>query len=362
MAVTQISDGRWVCYYRVPDPDGKSRVKKEYFGRGPEAESAAYARNDELALKKRRPARVKTAPKFYELAATYAISRNFNQNSKKQLKIRLKATILPLLGNKTATSINDSDMDRYVRKRRTHGVNDSTICRELTDVKAILNWATTRHPKLIPFNPIATYKKPKANDEIILPPTTQEANAILSASCPHMVRIFKLSYYLGLRPGAVELLSLTWLNVNWENQAIRVMSAHKGGPVSRDVPLHKKLMQNMKKWYLTDEKKGNIIHYHGKPIKKFQTSWKGALERAGITRRLRPYDLRHFFITTALENGADIKALSEIVGSRPETLMRHYQHVTTELRRKTIATIPNLGDTVSPKRKKAEEKKPPLTY
>lgn len=141
------------------------------------------------------------------------------------------------------------------------------------------------------------------------------------------------------------------------------MSAHKGGPVSRDVPLHKNLLQEMKTWYQKDKKWGPIIHYHGHPIKKFQTSWKGALKRAGITRRLRPYDLRHFFffITHALENGADIKALSEIVGSRPETLMRHYQHVTTELHRKTIAKIPNLGDTVSPKNKKGRNKQTPLT-
>lgn len=342
MAVTQLNDGRWVCYYRVPDPGGKSRVKKEYFGRGMDAENAAYRRNDELALKKRRPVKTKTAPKFYDLAKSYTISRNFNANSKKQLEIRLIATILPLLGNKTATQINDADMDKYVAKRRAGGVKDNTICREITDIKAILNWAATRRPRLIPGNPIGTYKKPRANDEIILPPTIREAKAILKASSPHMIRIFKLSYYLGLRPGAVELLSLNWLNVNWENQTIRIMSAHKGGPVSRDVPIHPGFLEDMKAWHEKDKKKGPIIHYHGKPIKKFQTSWKGALKRAGITRRLRPYDLRHFFITHALENGADIKALSEIVGSRPETLMRHYQHVSTELRRQTVAKIPPL--------------------
>lgn len=256
MAVTQLPDGRWVCYYRVPDPNGKDRVKKEYFGRGPEAESAAYKRNDELALKKRRPVKVKSAPKFCEIAESYAVSRNFNQNSKKHLQIRLRATILPFLGNKTATQINDTDMDKYVAKRRADGVKDSTICREITDVKAILNWAATRRPRLIPVNPIGTYKKPRASDEIILPPSIMEAKAILNAASPHMMRIFKLSYYLGLRPGAVELLGLNWLNVNWENQTIRVMSAHKGGPVSRDVPLHTNLLQDMKIWHQEDKKKG----------------------------------------------------------------------------------------------------------
>ena len=204
MAVTQLQDGRWVCYYRVSGPDGRGRIKKEYFGRGLDAEGAAYRRNDELALKKRRPVKIKTSPKFFELAAQYTASRNFNPNSKKQLKIRLNATILPGLDNKTATSINDRVMDKYVAKRRKARVKDNTICREITDIKAILNWAVSRRPQLIPLNPIATYKKPRADDEIILPPTIREAKAILSAAVPHMIRIFKLSGITARRSRAAQ--------------------------------------------------------------------------------------------------------------------------------------------------------------
>jgi len=66
-------------------------------------------------------------------------------------------------------------------------------------------------------------------------------------------------------------------------------------------------------------------------MKKRQHTWGKTLKRAGITRRLRPYDLRHYFVTKALEDGADIKALAEVVGAarlqtrrlRPYDL-RHY--------------------------------------
>lgn len=71
--------------------------------------------------------------------------------------------------------------------------------------------------------------------------------------------------------------------------------------------------------------------------------WKNTLRRAGITGKLRPYDLRHNMVTKALEGGADIKALSEVVGSRSETLMKHYQHVTRSVHRKTVALIPAIG-------------------
>ena len=95
-----------------------------------------------------------------------------------------------------------------------------------------------------------------------------------------------------------------------------------------------------RQWEASDDKSPYIVTWHGLPIKSIKTAWKTTLKNAGITRRLRPYDLRHQFITAALEGGADLKALSEVVGSRPETLMRNYQHVSRALRRVAVETIP----------------------
>ncbi|MFC1858162.1 tyrosine-type recombinase/integrase [Thermodesulfobacteriota bacterium] len=77
-----------------------------------------------------------------------------------------------------------------------------------------------------------------------------------------------------------------------------------------------------------------------------QKSWECALKKAKIQRRLRPYDLRHYFVTRCLEEGADLKAVSEVVGSRPDTLWRHYQHVSRDLRRRAVAAVPG-GRTAS---------------
>jgi len=371
MAVTQLPDGRWVCYYRIKGDDGKSRVKKEYFGRGPEAAAAAYKRDGELGLKHRRPRKASYGPAFAELAESYLKYKNFNRTSRKHLKIRLESTILPYFGSLPAVRITDQDVDDYVQKRRQdpvysrgnppkilrHGVKDATIARELTDVKAILNWSVKRRPALIPFNPVRDYQKPTEDNEIILPPTQKETSKIIKHASPHLLRAIMLSYYLGLRPGAVELLQLTWQDINFEGETILVRSAHKGGPVRRHVPIHEELIEKLRQWYKEDKKSGvgHIIHYHGKPITKIQTSWAGALARAGITRRIRPYDLRHNFITQALEEGADVKALSEIVGSAPETIMRHYQHVTRKLHRETVAKIRPLGIENIPKNKGSED-------
>jgi len=154
---------------------------------------------------------------------------------------------------------------------------------------------------------------------------------------------------------------LTWNAVNWEKKTIRVTSAEKGGPAWRDVPIHDDFFAEFHSWIESDQKPPvkpkrkrkkpppvlqmnlrPIIHYHGHKITCIQTSWKGALTRARIARRLRPYGLRHYFVTTALEKGADIKAVAEIVGSRPETIIKHYQHVTRKVHREAVAKIPAL--------------------
>lgn len=367
MAVIQLKDGRWICYYRRRGPDGKSQVKKEYFGRGAQAEAAAKKRHQDLNLKIRRPARHDTGPTVAELAKSYGINKHFSANSSKHLKIRLQSNILPFFGHKLAIHLTDQDLDNYIHKRRRDpirnragkviriGVKNATIARELTDLQAILNWSTRRRPALIRFNPVRDYIKPKQDNAIITPPTAEETELIIKHASPHIMRAIKLSYYIGLRPGAVELLDITWADVNWSAATILVRSADKGGPRMRHVALHNDFIDELRQWYAADNKSGPVIHYRGRAIQKIGKAWQGTLKRAGITRRIRPYDLRHNFITQALEAGADIKALSQIVGSRPETIMRHYQHVSKKLHRDTVAKIPPLGIRKYPQKKGPEE-------
>jgi integrase len=343
MAVTMLKDGRWIVYYRRRGNDGKSRVIKEYFGRGFDAEGKAKARDSELQLKPRRPRRLDPGPTFAKLAHAYATVHQFaSPRAYDQHKIRMVSRVLPFFGPLPSSRISDDDMDRYIFSRRKAGVTFATIRRELVDVKAILNFSVRRRPPLIPFNPVRDYRIPKEDLDTIMPPTTDELAAILAAAPDHLRRIILLVYYLGLRPGPVECYRLRWENVDWCGGTLLVTGAKKGGPVKRSVPIHPDFMANLRSWWETDKARGIpwIVSWCGKTINKVCTVWEHTLTKAKITRRLRPYDLRHLFVTLALENGGDHKALSEIVGSKPETLMRHYQHVTSALRRRTVELIP----------------------
>lgn len=346
MAVTFRPDGRWAVYYKRG-----GKVQWEYFGSGPEGEAAAHARNQELGLGRRVRRRGPDGPTFAELAKTYYQGKtDFNENSRAMLQIRLKANLLPHFGHLRAHRISDADVDRYVRKRR-RTVKDSTINRELTDLKAILNWAKRRKPPLIHANPIRDYSKPPPDDAVILPPTNAEMARILAAAKPHLLRALMLSYYLGLRPGAVELLRLHWGHVDWDNDKILVIGAAKGRkkkPRQRLVPIHPAFRAQLEAWSKEDKEKWPIVHYRGRAVKSLQTTWEQCRRDAKITRRLRFYDLRHAHVTRALEAGADIGAVSSNVGSRPETLRRHYQHVTERLQGQAVAAVPALPTILKP--------------
>jgi integrase len=58
-----------------------------------------------------------------------------------------------------------------------------------------------------------------------------------------------------------------------------------------------------------------------------------AMRASGIKRRIRPYDLRHFFATRLVEQGADINLAGRMLGhSDSKTTRRYVASVTKEVR------------------------------
>jgi integrase len=343
MSVHQLKDGRWIV--KIYDAEKKSKFKWEYFGRGSIAESKARARDADLDFKKTKPrTESDQGPMFHELAGDYIIHRNFSETSEKQCKLRLFNTVIPILGQIPALLISFNNLDRYIRERKKT-VKMTTIRREITDVKAVLNWAVKRRPPLIPMNPIRDYPLPQSDDAIISPPTKAEISAILKHANERLTRAIKLAWYTGLRPGPVELYSLCWPSILWDTKAIKIVSAHKGGPKLREVPIHNDFLPELKLWYDKDNNQfGPIIHDKGIAVANLKYTWEITKKKAGITRILRLYSIRHWYATTAIEAGCDYKTLSEVMGSSPETLRKYYQHVSGAARIALVSNMPKLPD------------------
>jgi integrase len=381
MSVNLRKDGRWMVRYKV---DGKT--KWEYFTKGIRGEKKAKARHEQLKAQgvigqyKKQPDTV-AAPLFQVLATEYlsAKSIELSKVSGQNLLYKLKGVILPEIGDIQAMRINSERLRNYVKKRLNTPVtkrigkignqkkipvkdalgdikmvSKTTVHRELSDIIAILNWSVAEG--FLPRNPAEKFKKPTRDDEIIQPPTSAEIQMIIKYAPAHLVRALTISFYTGLRPGAAELFRMTWDDINLADENIFILSAKKGGPRSRLLPLHPEFKKQLEAWAKDDKKqlaawakddkkKGAqyLITWKGMAVKSVDSSFKTAKRKAGIKRRLRLYDFRHAFATNMLKHGGDLKSTSEMLGhSRTDTTSRIYQHTDMSLHRKNINRLPGL--------------------
>lgn len=356
MSVHQLKDGRWFVQYR--NPDSPPAFKREYFGRGLEGEQRARERNEELNLRPVTRVPDSDEKTFAHMAQAYLEAKlgHMEDTTYDRLMIKLQNVIIPEIGQAEVRRLTPHRIDQYVNKRLRAPVKKVTVNGEVTYIQAILNWAVGR--KYIRVNPLAGYKKPRRDDEVIQPVTADEMKRILKKSPPHLARALALSYYTGLRPGLKELLRLKWSDIDWTLNVILVRSARKKGPAARMIPIHRKFLPALRGWYKQDlsakeeqkkspnarqEENDFIITYKGKAVDRISKAFATAKKNAGITRKLPPYAFRHSFVTNLLGAGGDLKATSEIAGhSRTDTTTRIYQHTNLTLKQTVINKLPPL--------------------
>lgn len=254
------------------------------------------------------------------------------------------AAVWENIGKIPVAELSKSHMKTLVDALKGRGLKANGINRKVGIVLAALNWAEEK--ELIPVNPVASFKCPRGTDAQIPPPSETEIELILAAAAPHIIRVIVLGWHFGMRIGESELFALQWSHVDLKRGCILVWSADKNKDMQwRELKVSADLLPLLKAWRVQDEESGAkyVINYEGKRVTTIKRAWKRALQRAGITRRIRPYDLRHAHATQALAHGADIKAVSQNMGHADTTMIhRHYQHVLVKQRDEALAVVPNL--------------------
>lgn len=342
--------GRAYCKWN----EGKKQ-RIEYFGRGDVALRKAISKDEQIKMGKGK-LKVDGGLTVAQVCQQYASQHHMEPSTASSTDYRLRTVILPILGDIPVDGLNTKHLNEYITTRVADGRKKITIDRELDILKAAFNWAQLQDPPLIFRNPVQKFKLSAKDKDVPPPPNSEEIARILFEAPEHLQRAIRLNYHLMCRPGG-EISRITWADVDFVSNEIRIIGARKGGPAIRYVQMRPELRELLEQWKAADEnglkvtrKKAKpvihnlaIVHYRYKPVKSLKRAWKETKDRAKVFRRLRLYDLRHAGITKALKSGADVKAVSEVAGhSRVDTTLRVYQHVTHDQHLDAVMKIPHI--------------------
>lgn len=288
----------------------------------------------------------------------YLKEKNF---TKKKLGWQIDAMRYPLqkIGLLPVTAITRKHLEQLKAEMLTMPVKPATIRGRLSVLRTVLRWCVAQGY----MGPVEFPKLPPAQYEKFVPPTPAELEAIMAVSAPHIVRTVVLGAQCGVRVGPSELFALTWDDVDLVRGVLRVHGAKKNPNAPwREVPIRESLLPLLRQWRQEDADAGvpYLIHHGGKPVESVKRAWTQALRRAGITRRIRPYDLRHAFATELIAGGVDIGTVAKLMGhSSPAMILMHYQYVMDGQKRAAVEALPDLAHVpkgMCPKRKALTER------
>ena len=279
------------------------------------------------------------------LEACYLEYLKEKQFSKKGLGWQMDAMRYPLkkIGLLPVTAITRQHLEQIKSEMLAMPVKSASTRGRLSVLRTVLRWCVAQGY----MDPIEFPKLPPAQYEKFVPPTPAELEAIMAVAAPHIVRTVILGAQCGVRVGPSELFSLTWDDVDLVRGVLRVHGAKKNPNAPwREVPIRESLLPLFQQWHEEDAKAGvrYLINHKGRQVSKIKTAWFAALRRAGITRRIRPYDLRHAFATELIAGGIDIGTVAKLMGhSSPAMILMHYQYVMDGQKRAAVEALPDLA-------------------
>jgi integrase len=280
---------------------------------------------------------------FDALYWTYLRYKKFSKdNAAKQIDNMRQ--FLSAFGQLPVSEITRQHIFAIMDSMRESGCKQATVYTRTSHLRAVFNWGANQD--LIANNPISGVKIERGNLAKIPPPSPEEAGRIFAACSPHIQRVIVLGTSMGIRIGQSELFKLRWESFDLARGYVRIWSAAKNPDRPwRDVAIKSSLIPLITQWAAEDSAMGYeyVVNFRGQPVGSIKTAWRTALKKAGITRRIRPYDLRHSFATEALAAGADIKSVADIMGHADAgMILRHYQHALERQKRAAIEAVPDI--------------------
>lgn len=232
----------------------------------------------------------------------------------------------------------------FVASMAREELKKSTQARTLSAVRSLFRYAC-RDGRL-PANPAASVRTPKQEKTLPKHLRPGEIESLIEAPDDTVLSrrdraLLELLYASGLRVG--ELVSLNWEEVDLKGRVLRVIGK---GDKERMVPFGEKAEEALAAWLqgwdtVRGVYKAAPVEGGGDPVFLTKTGKRlGAREvrriinrhadAAGIDQHVHPHMLRHTFATHMLEEGADLRAIQELLGHASLSTTQKYTHVEIE--------------------------------
>lgn len=346
MSVHQTKTGIWFCQYRVPD---KKSPKKEYFGKGEAGKKRAEIRDADINLRRAKGMDLRDPAMVYpdRLAQLYLDDcrmRGTRESWRVEMQNLLNDKVLPDIAHIPVNNLTYADI-LAVAKKAWGSLQPSSQQRYIGYLKAMFRFGKLHG--MTEHNPLETWKKVKEKRrEFRL--TVSDLVKIMKYSPPHLAWMIEVEWEIGVRPGETELFKLQWQDIDYAAGTIHVRGT-KTDESSRVLPLTPEFLSRLKEKQ-AESQTDYILEYQGKPIQNnVRKSLKSACKKAGITYHVRPYDIRHLFATTMLTGGADLAAVSRLLGhSDISTTQKHYYHLMKGEMARATSLRPSLSEKDNP--------------
>jgi integrase/recombinase XerC len=220
------------------------------------------------------------------------------------------------------------------------GLDAISVRRKLAAVRSLFQFLAREGS--IPFNPARLVRTPKAPTRVPSVPTAEHTNALVDGVAgdtlgrPHPARdlaMFELLYGCGMR-----ISELTGLNLDDFDRVERWIRVRGKGKKERQIPYGSKAAAALEKYLAVRTAKAGekaLLVNHGgarlsdrgaRGIVKFYSSMISG------DSSLHPHSLRHAFATHLLADGADLRAIQELLGhARLATTQKYTQVSLTDL-------------------------------
>lgn len=226
-----------------------------------------------------------------------------------------------------------------------NGLLSSSVTRKIASIKGFFRFLAAN--KEIKSNPSLSVSSPKIPKKLPKVISYEEIEKLLKNRLTIKEKaVFELLYATGLRVS--ELVNLTVKNVDFKTNLIKTTGK---GSKDRIVPMGKKAKEALSRYMkernlLLKAKMGSgaesdYIFLNDKS-EKISRQWVyNFIKKQGetINKTISPHTIRHSFATHLLENGADLRAVQELLGHRSVVTTQLYTHISKKRLREVYFNI-----------------------